>query len=139
MANNFEAGKLGEHICMTRLMKMGISCQIVNLDTIDIIVHYDQSIIRVQVKSSILKTKGFGKGRPGYQFATSYSGKKKPLTEEHCDIIAFVAVNDERVLFSPVTTLTKQVTRRISPSKFQKNDLEVRSWQHCLDCIFLTD
>ena len=124
---------------MTRLMKMGVSCQIVNLDTIDIIVHYDQSIIRVQVKSSILKTKGFGKGRPGYQFATSYSGKKKPLTEEQCDVIAFVAVNDERVLFSPVTTLTKQVTRRFSPSKFQKNDLEVRSWQHCLDCIFLTD
>ena len=124
---------------MTRLMKMGVSCEIVNLDTIDIIVHHNQSIIRVQVKSSILKTKGFGKGRPGYQFATSYSGKKKPLTEEHCDIIAFVAVNDERVLFSPVTTLTKQVTRRISPPKFQKNDLEVRSWQHCLDCIFLTD
>jgi len=47
MLNAFEAGKLGEHICMVRLMKMGIACELVNLDTIDIVVHYNNRLIKI--------------------------------------------------------------------------------------------
>ena len=140
MLNNFEAGKLGEHICMTRLMKLGYSCQIVNLDTVDIIINYQETLLRVQVKSSVLKGRGgTAKNHMGYQFATSHSGKKKPLTKQQCDIIAFVAVEPERVLFKPVECLKGQVTKRISPTKFNKDGLEERSLQYCLDRIFLSD
>ena len=73
----FEAGKLGEYICAVRLMKLGVSCEIVNLDTVDIVAYVDQQMLRIQVKSSLLKNQGQSKSL-GYQFATSYSGKKKP-------------------------------------------------------------
>jgi hypothetical protein len=140
MLNNFEAGKLGEHICMTRLMKLGYSCQIVNLDTVDIIINYEETLLRVQVKSSVLKGRGgAAKNHMGYQFATSHSGKKRPLTREQCDIVALVAIEPERVLFKPVECLKGQVTKRISPTKFNKDDLEQRSLQHCLDAIFLSN
>ncbi len=140
MLNSFEAGKLGEHICMVRLMKLGYSCQIVNLDTVDIIINWQDVFLRVQVKSSILKGRGGAKeAHMGYQFATSHSGKKKPLTKKQCDIIAFVAVEPERVLFKPVECLKGQVTKRISPAKFIKDDLEQRSLQNCLDRIFLSN
>ena len=140
MLNNFEAGKLGEHICMTRLMKLGYSCQIVNLDTVDIIINYEETLLRVQVKSSVLKSRGgAAKNHMGYQFATSHSGKKKPLTREQCDIVALVAIEPERVLFKPVEFLKGQVTKRVSPTKFNKDDLEQRSLQHCLDAIFLSN
>jgi len=139
MLGNFEAGKLAEHICIVHLLKMGVPCEIVNLDTIDIIAHHQKTLIRVQVKSSILKDKGAGRGRPGYQFHTCYSGKKTPLTSEQCDIIAFVGVNHERVLFHPVGFVNNQATRRISPAKFNKENVAENSWQRCLDSIFLTN
>ena len=125
----FEAGKLGEYICAVRLMKMGLSCEIVNLDTIDIVVNHDDRIIRVQVKSSALKKNS---GYWGYQFATSVSGKKRPLTIHDCDIVALVATDCEKVLFKPVECLKGQVTKRIIPRKFEREDLETRSWEHCL-------
>lgn len=125
---------------MTRLMKLGYSCQIVNLDTVDIIINYEETLLRVQVKSSVLKGRGgAAKNHMGYQFATSHSGKKRPLTREQCDIVALVAIEPERVLFKPVECLKGQVTKRISPTKFNKDDLEQRSLQHCLDAIFLSN
>jgi len=139
MLNAFEAGKLGEHICMVRLMKMGVACELVNLDTIDIVVHYNNRLIKIQVKSSILKSKDSKSRRSGYQYNTSYSGKKIPLTREQCDIIAFVAVEPERVIFAHIDCVTGQVTRRFAPAKFDKDNLEERSWQKCLDRIFLSD
>ena len=130
----FEAGKLGEYICASRLMKLGVSCEIVNLDTVDIVAYVDQQMLRIQVKSSKLKNQGQNRSL-GYQFATSYSGKKRPLTIEHCDIVALVATDCERVLFKPVECLKGQVTKRILPRKFDRDDLEYKSWQYCLDYI----
>ena len=130
----FEAGKLGEYICAVRLMKLGVSCEIVNLDTVDIVAYVDQQMLRIQVKSSLLKNQGQSRSL-GYQFATSYSGKKKPLTKAHCDIIALVATDFERVLFKPVECLKGQLTKRILPRKFDRDDLEYKSWHYCLDHI----
>lgn len=139
----FEAGKLGEHICMVRLLKLGVSCELVNLDTIDIVASVDTKIIRIQVKSSILK--GHRQKRSlGYQFNTSYSGKKLPLNKEHCDIVALVATNCERVIFMPVEHLKGQTTKRLPPQKFddgdffEKGSLEARSWDKCLTFLFST-
>jgi len=126
---NFEAGKLGEYICAVRLMKLGVSCEIVNLDTIDIIANLDTHVLRIQVKASHLK-----KHRHSltYQFATCVTGKKRPLNIEDCDIIALVAIDCERVLFKPVDTLKGQVTKRILPRKFDDDYLESKSWEACL-------
>ena len=131
----FEAGKLGEYICAVRLMKMGLTCEIINLDTVDIAVNYESRLIRVQVKSSTLKKNG--RSGSGYQFATSVSGKKRPITVTDCDVVALVATDCERVLFKPVGCLKGQVTKRILPRKFDRDDLEILSWENCLK--FLPD
>jgi hypothetical protein len=130
----FEVGKLGEYICAVRLMKLSMSCEIVNLDTVDIVVNYKSNLIRVQVKSSARRRhqKGWS-----YQFSTSVSGKKKPLTKDHCDIVALVATDRERVMFKPVECLKGQVTKRILPRKFDRDDLESRSWEYCIDFLNL--
>ena len=142
MRSNLATGKIGEHICMVTLMKMGVACEIVNLETMDIVAHVDEQMLRIQVKTSVLKRNRRsrpGGGTPGYQFATCYGGSKKTLDSSHCDIIAFVAFEAEKVLFMPISCLRGQVTKRFPPSKFEKDNISVRSWQHCLDCIFLSD
>ena len=126
---NFENGKLGEYICAVRLMKLGVSCEIVNLDTIDIIANLKDSLIRIQVKASNKKKHGHSWG---YQFATCVTGKKRPMTKSDCDIIALVALDCERVLFKPVDTLKGQITKRILPRKFDDDYLESKSWENCL-------
>ena len=121
---------------------MGVPCNIVHMDTVDIVAMVGTDIIRVQVKTSAIKRnrkRNYDGGSPGYQFATSYSGKKLPLTQEHCDVVAFVALEAERVLFMPAACLKNQVTKRLPPSKFEKDNIEERSWQHCLDSIFLSN
>lgn len=121
---------------------MGVPCEIVHMDTVDIVASVGRDILRIQVKTSTIKQnrkRGPDGGAPGYQFATSYTGKKLPLTPEQCDIIAFVALEAERVLFMPATCLKNQVTKRLAPNKFEKINLEERSWQHCLDSIFLSN
>lgn len=142
MASNLETGKMGEHICMVTLMKLGVACEIVNLQTMDIVAHVNGQMLRVQVKTSMLKRNRktrYEGGAPGYQFATSHSGKKKPLDASHCDIIAFVALELEKVLFMPISCFKGQVTKRFPPSKFHKDNVSSRSWEHCLDTIFLSD
>ena len=126
---SLETGKLGEYLCAARLMKLGVSCEIVNLNTIDIIAQVSEKIYRVQVKSTVLRAHGRAMG---YQFSTSYTGRKVPLTKKHCDIVALVAVDKERVLFRPVECLKGQVTKRILPRKFDRDDLEEKSWNFCM-------
>lgn len=142
MRSNLETGKIGEHICMVTLMKLGVACEIVNLETMDIVAHVDEQMLRIQVKTSVLKRnrrERIGGGSPGYQFATCYGGSKKTLDSSHCDIIAFVAFESEKVLFMPISCLKGQVTKRFPPSKFDKEDVSLRSWHHCLDSIFLSN
>ena len=137
MSQNIENGKLGEHICIVKLIKMGVSCSLAHIDAMDIVVHHEGRMIRVQVKSSTLKYNG--KKTKSYQFAVCHTGKKIPLTEAECDVVALVAVDCERVLFLPVGCVKGNVTKRIQPQKFDKLNLEQRSWQYCLDRIFLSD
>ncbi len=126
---NFENGKLGEFICAVRLMKLGISCEIVTLDTIDIIANSEGRIIRIQVKASELKKQ---RKYLTYQFSTCVGGKKRPLDKKDCDIVALVALDCERVLFKPVECLTGQITKRILPRKFDNEFLESKTWEASL-------
>jgi len=48
-----------------------------------------------------------------------------------------VALDRERVLFKPVECLKGQLTKRFLPQKFDKDDLERRTWEFCLDQVLL--
>lgn len=135
--NNYETGKLGEYICAKSLMKLGETCEIVNLDCVDIIVNRGrQGLIRLQAKSSHYKTKD-GTGRQkGYQFFTAYGLKKQPLTTDHCDAIGFVALELEKVIFMPISSFSGQKTKRIARSKFLKENIELNSWADTIEGIY---
>ena len=129
---SYKNGEIGEYICALRLLKMGVSCRIIHMDKTDIIAEDNNKLFRVQVKSSILKKKGEQTKRLGYQFAVSSGNKKKvPLSYETIDIMAFVAIETEQVLFVPAPTCKKQHTKRFSENKFSE-EMTVKSWRDCM-------
>ena len=134
MYNAVNSGKVGELVCMVRLMKLGVACEMVHMGTTDIIAQTEDGLIRVQVKASQFKR---NKNGSGYHFSLAYGGNKRPLTKENCDVVALVALDRERVLFKPVECLKGQITKRFLPHKFDRDDLESRSWNHCIDHLFL--
>ena len=74
--------------------------------------------------------------KKGYQFFTAFGGKKTPLTSEHCDAVAFVASDLERVLFKPISEVEQKVTKRIAKAKFLVENLEKDSWANTLEGIY---
>ena len=129
-----EAGKIGETICLLRLLKLEVPCQVVHMTTMDMVAQTVNGLIRIQVKSSQYKENG---SRHGYQFSTAFGGKKHPLTKNECDVVAFVSLDREKVLFKPVECLRGSVTKRFLPKKFDDEKLELRTWNHCMDYMFL--
>ena len=130
-----EAGRIGEVICLLRLAKMGIQSEIVNLGTSDIISFAYDYTWRIQVKGSQFKGNKGTKDRhsPGYQFCVSKGlSPKKPLTQEDCDIVALVAIPQERVLFVPVSSFKEVKTKRLKPLDFLEKELEWNSWVECM-------
>ena len=130
-----EAGRVGEVICLLRLAKMGIQSEIVNLGTSDIISFAYGYTWRIQVKGSQFKGNKGTKDRhsPGYQFCVSKGlSPKRPLTQEDCDIVALVAVPQERVLFVPVSHFKEVKTKRLKPLDFLEKELEWNSWVECM-------
>lgn len=133
-STQLEAGRIGEMICLLRLLKMGVEAEIVNLGTSDIIAFAYDYTWRIQVKSSNIKENG-GNGRsPGYQFCVAKGGgKKESLTQEDCDIVALVAIPQERVLFAPVSRFESVKTQRYKPHDFEHPIAEWDSWCACMD------
>ena len=131
--SNFEIGKHGEYITAAALHKLGEKCEIINLGTVDIAVDKQEAgLVRLQVKSSHYKPKDRRPAR-GYQFFTAFGLKKQPLTKEHCDVVAFVALDIERVIFKPIGQIAGQVTKRFARSKFNKKNLEQDTWAVSLE------
>ncbi len=129
-----ETGRIGELICLLRLSKLGIESEIVNLGTSDIVAFAYDYTWRIQVKASNIKENG-GNGKSlGYQFCISKGGQnKKPLEPTDCDIVALVAVPQERVLFAPVSRFDGVKTKRYKPHDFYHHNLEYDSWAECME------
>ena len=129
-----ETGRVGELICLLRLSKLGIESEIVNLGTSDIVAFAYDYTWRIQVKASNIKENGGNSRSPGYQFCISKGGQnKKPLEPTDCDIVALVAVPQERVLFAPVSRFDGVKTKRYKPHDFYHHNLEYDSWAECME------
>jgi len=121
-------GDIGEHICALRLLKMHVPCSIINLGTSDIVAEHEGRMWRIQVKSSISKRRSPSRSDVGYQFMTSKGGKKNPLTENDCDIVAMVAIDLERVWFTPVQKLRNSISKRKTIGSFTEGITE-ETWR----------
>ncbi len=125
-------GDIGEHLCVVSLLKMGYDCKIINLGTIDIVVPYNDKLIRVQVKGSNLHTRSDQKNpTPFYFFSTAIGGKKEPITTQHCDVLALVALDIQSIVFKiPCGQASTRLKR-----KHYINNVEILTWEDCLNHI----
>lgn len=134
--SGIHTGRTGEIICLLRLTQIGLDAQIVNIGTSDILVIDNGRAWRVQVKSSQIKgNKGKDHRRlQGYQFCVSKGGNNKQhLTHQDCDIVALVAVPQERAIFAPVEHFNGIKTKRLSEKDFTQENIEHATWAACMD------
>lgn len=130
MNNALQKGDIGEYVCAICLLEMGVDCKIVNVGATDILATINNKFIRVQVKSSYHHNRNDVKnGTPFYRFSTALGKNKTPITKEHCDIVALVALDIKKVIFS--APLNKASTKRIR-SKFLIPNVEKDTWNKCL-------
>ena len=135
MTDNILTGQLGESICSVKLLKMDIPCSLVHLQKTDILALKDGKPLRIQVKSSRMKRAYERKGREyfSYHFSIASGGHpKQPLTKDVCDIVAFVAIDKERVIFKKVDDLQQKLTKHIMPDDFFIG-CDLFSWKKCFD------
>ena len=123
-----------EHICVAKIQKLGYNASIVHMKAADIIMDVNGTLLRVQVKSSQLKTTRDGnRWKTGYHFSTSHGSKvKTPMTSKDCDILAFVAFEIERIFFLHInmhnqTALTKRLSKNFFNDSKTNTDVEENS------------
>ena len=108
-----------EHLCVTKIKKLGFGAHIAHVKAADIVMDVNGMLLRVQVKSSRLKTHMEGaKRKCGYHFSIAHGSKvKTPITSNDCDIIALVAFERERIYFLHIdhhnqSAITKRLPKR---------------------------
>ena len=130
---NIRRGTIGELICALKLMKLGVDCAIVNYNEADLIAEVRGQLLRIQVKSSVVK-----KDRKTlyYHFSTNSGVEKRPLEASGSDIVALVAADTDRVLFRTTSAVT-QKTVRIPATVFRTDNLEEDSWTATIEALSL--
>lgn len=123
-------GTAGEHLTCSVLFSFGWSPSIIDAEGMDIIAIRNQDVIRLQVKSTLKPLDEYS-----YQWQVSKSNPKQPLTIDDCDIVACVALDMRKIVFFPIDTISKQITRRMPRSKMIADDIEQRTWEEALDEI----
>ena len=121
-------GTAGEHLTCSVLFTFGWSPSIIDAEGMDIIAVRNQDILRLQVKSTMKKNDVWS-----YQWQTSKSFPKQPLTIDDCDIVACVALDMRKIIFFPIEIISKQVTRRTAASKMLSPTIEEDSWKTALE------
>ena len=122
--NAIDKATITEHICVAKIKKLGYNASIVHMKAADIIMDVNGTLLRVQVKSSQLRTqKDRGSYKKGYQFSTAHGSKfKTPITDKDCDIIAFVAFEIERIFFLHISMHNQEsLSKRLSKNFFNES------------------
>jgi len=130
MNKALQTGDIGEYICAICLLEMGVDCKIINVDATDILATIDDNFVRVQVKGSYHHSRNDVKnGTPFYHFSTALGLKKEPITSKHCDIIALVALDIKRIIFT--LPILKTSTRR-RRKDYKSSTIEKDTWAECI-------
>tara|TARA_R100001129_G_C5109238_1_gene186637 strand:+ start:114 stop:518 length:405 start_codon:yes stop_codon:yes gene_type:complete len=125
-----QIGRVGDRLVASVLESFGAKTAIANTDGFDLIVYYDQSWFRVECKATG-QTESNGKV---YAFNPSTGSKNKTtITNKHCDIVGFAALDLRRVLFLPALAVTSP-TKRFSPKKFTPLN-EFKTWIEAVERV----
>ena len=125
-------GRIGETITSLWLEKINVPNEICHVAGADIIAEYQNIIYRIQVKARQKKDfNRHGARREVYAFQVCKGGKKIKLTREDCDIVAFVCVPLERVIFRAVNDFFG-VTIRLRDEEFLKKNIAQLTWHQAV-------
>jgi len=93
----------------------------------------DVGYLRIQVKSCRIRHES-DKRVPTYHFNYRAGLKKKKAARGSYDIIASVAINQRRVLYTALDDV-KAISKRINPRHFDDPDIEIDSWRNALAVV----
>ncbi len=130
---NIRRGTIGELICALKLMKLGVDCAIVNYNEADIIAEVRGQLLRIQVKSSVIRK---DRKTLNYHFVTSSGSEKRPLNKSGSEIVALVAADIECVMFLPTGSIITKTTR-LKADVFRADNLEEDSWAATIEALSL--
>ncbi|MDD3030346.1 MAG: hypothetical protein PHS57_08770 [Alphaproteobacteria bacterium] len=104
-----EVGKAAEHLVCFDLMIQGYRAYLSDQGLpYDVLVDLGGTFVRIQVKSTLKAKNANAKGKAPntiYQFYARSRGKNRKgtrLSEEHCDIVAFVAIDIRQIAYVPI-------------------------------------
>ena len=110
-------GRIGELICAASIEQAGFSAAQVPHEGFDAVCFDGEKSYRIEVKSASQPVDS------SYRFMTSRGSKaKKLLSTEFCDIVAFVAIDQRRVVYRNVTKVTLKKTR-VKPQEFEESEM----------------
>lgn len=110
-------GRIGELLVALALEKMNIPSRIVNWDGVDILAYADQPI-KIEVKARMMERQG------SYKFKTN---------SEECDLYAFVALEEERIIFMHTSEL-QNTSIRIHLETFEAKKTET-TWASAVEKV----
>lgn len=135
MAGETRTGLIGEHIACAALLSMpGVDgAALAQQDKIDLVAWDYLGFIRIQVKSGRLRREADGR-EPTYHFNYGSGLRKKMPQRGEYDILATVAIEKRRVIFTALEDL-KVVSKRIRPKRFDDPDLELDTWARAIAIV----
>ena len=136
-------GRVGEGIVIAWLSRQGLLSRQVDFPHTDLVVPVPGRMLRVEVKTCGFATTSGHQVTPAYIYTTAQSKSvydkdqkarrnigRVALTLEHCDIIAGVCLDVERILF---WVPDGRGTVRKKPKELTYPDCEGVTWRNCLD------
>jgi len=128
-------GLIGEHIACAAVLSMpGImGAAMAQQDKIDLLAWDDAGYLRIQVKSRNILPEADGR-TPCYHFNYGMGLNKKKAARGSYDIIASVAIDRRKVIFTALGCVGT-VSKRIRARRFDDPDVEIDSWRHALAVV----
>lgn len=110
-------GRVGELLCAASVEQAGFGAAHCQNEGFDIVAFAGETSYRIEVKSASHPVDS------SYRFMTCRGSKsKKLLSTEHCDIVAFVCLDQRKVTYRPVTKVTLKKTR-VKPQEFEESEM----------------
>jgi hypothetical protein len=129
-------GLIGEYLAAAVILEQGWQVSMAQQDNVDMVAWKDGIFMRVQVKTSTLRSQEKDRS-PGYHFQTGSGGGKKQIKRGSYDIFALCAATDRRVWFQAQCCVNQMSLRR-SRGFFANPNLESDSFQRAVQIVMET-
>ena len=128
-------GLIGEYIASAAVLSLPgiLGASLAQQDKVDMVAWDDVGFLRVQVKAGRLRHER-DRRLPCYHFNYGTGVRKKKPQRGDYDIVASVAIEKRRVIFTALDALNA-VTRRYSTKRFDDPDVEIDSWFEALAIV----